>query len=130
MYWNGGVNPVLVVVVVAFVFIQGEIPVGARIEPQFNRVRLASSGFYLGAERNNRSSLGVDRNSFQRSFHGDALPPIYTLAGPEINPVVARRKINHPLLRSLRGYRIDQQSGTEHELVGDRARTWIRRKLQ
>src|SRR4051794_34779899 len=109
MYWNKRTGPMLIVVIVAFVFIQRKVSVDSGVDAEINRIRLAIRRFHERAEGNNRTGADVDWNPFQRGFGCDALASICVFASPEIDPAVAGGKINRPLLRPLRCYRIDQQ---------------------
>ena len=123
---NDRPGPVLIVVVVPFIFVEREVTVGASVDAQINRVRLARGRLYKRSEGNNRAAPGIDRNSFQRGFRGDALPAVRMLAVQKSTQSLPARKINPPLRRSFRSHRIDQQSRTEHKLVGNRTRSRIR----
>ena len=114
-----------VVVIIAFVFIQSEIAIGSAIDPQINGIGFAGSRFHTRAVRNDRASPDKNRHLLKRSFGGDAPTAGFAFTGPEINPVVTRREVNHALGCSLCDYRIDQQRRAKQELVGDCARTRI-----
>src|SRR6476660_4049043 len=94
---DGGILAMFIAVVIPFIFIQSEVGVRSCVDAQLDRVLLAGSRFDSRAERHNRTSSGINRDSFDRSFRCNSLAAGYNFACPEINPVVAWRKVNRAL---------------------------------
>src|SRR5947199_8635042 len=91
----------LVVVIVAFVFIQSEIAIASGIDPQVNGIGFAGSRFHTRAVRNERACPDKSRPLLKRSLGGDAPTAGFAFAGPGIHPVITRRKANDSLGCSL-----------------------------
>src|SRR4029453_2078988 len=114
---NLGICTMLVVVTVAFVFVEYELARSACIDAKFDRVWLCGSRFGVGTEGNDRASPRIDWNPVKWGFSIDGLTATHSFASPEIDPILASRKVKRSLLRSVFFYRVDQKSFPEHKLI-------------
>src|SRR5271169_1603011 len=85
--WNGGVDPILVVVAIVLVFVEGKRAIGSAIDPQLHRVgRLLGRVLQVRSHGNNRSGANIKWNLVQWSGCFDHCPAGLFLTGPEVVP--------------------------------------------
>ena len=91
---DGGVGALLILIAVAFIFIEEERAVGTRIDTDLKLIPcLLTYILHLGGEGQDAASTYKHRHKVEWSWDGDALSTLVLLISPEIIPCSTFRQV-------------------------------------
>ena len=110
---------VFVTIAIPGVFIKIEVPVGPRIDTQFDGIRSLPCVLDHRPQRKNRTRAHVQRNPVDGRGCRNLPPACQSFTSPEVIPLRGSRQVNRAFRRVLPGHRAHQDVGTEEELIAD-----------